>query len=745
MKWLRKKKNSLLSRTFLASMTVSLTVLLTLAVFLFVWFRNEMADGYRELTRTVIGNTNSSFSKLVSDAKNVTAEWFASADGASLRLDPEADYVRHMSFINKVRSTLDGSSYMQSLCVINRDGREAVTIASNVSHPDHLAQNLLLELNHVEGKNQPFIWSAPKMYAEGERIPILSIPIAESLLSSEQFTGMTVLNIDLSQLWKRLFSEQKNDRFRILVLNGGGVVVCDSSNVQIGEDLSEQQWVRKVLAGERQFTLADDEGTWEFLACESDVDGYYIAARADYVSQILNVNYILYILLAAVAAAALAIILMLLFVSKRIFRPFTSMVGDLKRSKVVDELENGTDAEQDEIVFLEQVYRGMYSHLEQLNQKKEYDFIVKNFLLGNRQQEIVSMLREKGILHDGIPYMMILIYVENEDSREQFSMQEYDMLRTMAGGVYESEFRSLGDCSCLELGLRRVLFFVSPGESRGLEEAVKNANESVRHISSAKCYCLISESMQDEGENCVGYFKRMNNCLKTRHLLGMEETAVIRQEALEEKWDLDALLDAIRDRRKEDFLSELTKLLLRCGEMEYPDFLEHLEWIASSILGAGRLPAGNLKETIASFGEREELFLWLETLFDQAAIQISRSSGSSTAAMMEEAIDYIRSNYDNSSLGVNLLAERLNISTAYFGKLFSEFTGKKTLDYILKVRMEKAQELLLAEPDKTIAQIAVEVGYNNSTYFTTAFKKYFGVTPSRFREYSYTAPVRERR
>ena len=84
---------------------------------------------------------------------------------------------------------------------------------------------------------------------------------------------------------------------------------------------------------------------------------------------------------------------------------------------------------------------------------------------------------------------------------------------------------------------------------------------------------------------------------------------------------------------------------------------------------------------------------------------------------------------------MNLLADRLNISSAYFGKLFTEFTGTKMLDYLLKVRMEKARELLLAEPGQDIARIAALAGYNNSTYFTTAFKKYYGVTPSRFREY----------
>ncbi|MDO4294216.1 MAG: helix-turn-helix transcriptional regulator [Eubacteriales bacterium] len=75
------------------------------------------------------------------------------------------------------------------------------------------------------------------------------------------------------------------------------------------------------------------------------------------------------------------------------------------------------------------------------------------------------------------------------------------------------------------------------------------------------------------------------------------------------------------------------------------------------------------------------------------------------------------------------------MSASYFGKLFTEFTGSKMLDYLLKVRMEKAQELLVAEMDRDIAQIAEMVGYGNSAYFTTAFKKYTGFTPSRYREW----------
>ena len=48
--------------------------------------------------------------------------------------------------------------------------------------------------------------------------------------------------------------------------------------------------------------------------------------------------------------------------------------------------------------------------------------------------------------------------------------------------------------------------------------------------------------------------------------------------------------------------------------------------------------------------------------------------------------------------------------------------------------MEQARVLLLSEPSHSIAQISTEVGYSNSTYFTTTFKKYYGLTPSRFRD-----------
>ena len=161
-------------------------------------------------------------------------------------------------------------------------------------------------------------------------------------------------------------------------------------------------------------------------------------------------------------------------------------------------------------------------------------------------------------------------------------------------------------------------------------------------------------------------------------------------------------MEYLKQKDKEGYMEAVNRMLIFCEKLPWEAFMAQLELVVRSVSragkivkyseGSGRKAEGNsIREHIAALSGREELLLWLESLYDEAALQISRVAGHSTAALMEEAVDYIRSNYDDSSLSVNLLADRLNISSAYFGKLFTEFTGTRMLDYVLKVRMGEGQ------------------------------------------------------
>lgn len=103
------------------------------------------------------------------------------------------------------------------------------------------------------------------------------------------------------------------------------------------------------------------------------------------------------------------------------------------------------------------------------------------------------------------------------------------------------------------------------------------------------------------------------------------------------------------------------------------------------------------------------------------------------AKIVEEVQRFVREHYAEHGLSLEAAAEHAGYSSGYVGKLFKSMTGTSFNDYVTHVRMERAKELL-AETNDPVAQIGERVGVYNVPYFTTLFKKKYGITPSKFRE-----------
>ena len=73
----------------------------------------------------------------------------------------------------------------------------------------------------------------------------------------------------------------------------------------------------------------------------------------------------------------------------------------------------------------------------------------------------------------------------------------------------------------------------------------------------------------------------------------------------------------------------------------------------------------------------------------------------------------------------------MNYSEAYFCKIFKQCFDKSFLVYLTEYRVEKAKELLL-NTGASIEEIAVAVGFANSSYFCKVFKSLTDMTPSEF-------------
>lgn len=85
------------------------------------------------------------------------------------------------------------------------------------------------------------------------------------------------------------------------------------------------------------------------------------------------------------------------------------------------------------------------------------------------------------------------------------------------------------------------------------------------------------------------------------------------------------------------------------------------------------------------------------------------------------------------NLNLSMLADRLEISNGYLGKLFAKETGLKFSQYLMQYRMKVAKELL-SNTDYKVSYIASRVGYTNINYFYTHFQMCYDKSPSEFRE-----------
>ena len=82
-------------------------------------------------------------------------------------------------------------------------------------------------------------------------------------------------------------------------------------------------------------------------------------------------------------------------------------------------------------------------------------------------------------------------------------------------------------------------------------------------------------------------------------------------------------------------------------------------------------------------------------------------------------------------INLDELAQHVSMSTYYFSRIFSKISEMNFRDYLIMIRMEKAKNLL-RQGDKSIKQVALEVGYIDQNYFSKAFKKYTNHSPKEY-------------
>jgi YesN/AraC family two-component response regulator len=117
----------------------------------------------------------------------------------------------------------------------------------------------------------------------------------------------------------------------------------------------------------------------------------------------------------------------------------------------------------------------------------------------------------------------------------------------------------------------------------------------------------------------------------------------------------------------------------------------------------------------------------LSSIANQVAVQTENNE----LPMVKKAKAYIEERKSD-DLSLEEVAKAVNVSTFYFCKMFKKATGINFTEYLSRVRIEKAKNLLI-NPNLRISEIAFEVGFQSVTHFNRVFRKFLGQSPTLYR------------
>jgi YesN/AraC family two-component response regulator len=98
----------------------------------------------------------------------------------------------------------------------------------------------------------------------------------------------------------------------------------------------------------------------------------------------------------------------------------------------------------------------------------------------------------------------------------------------------------------------------------------------------------------------------------------------------------------------------------------------------------------------------------------------------------DELIRFLRENLGDPGLSLESVAERFNLSAGYLGKLVKTASGENFSSLLAAMRLEKAAQLLIETSQPLINRRASR--HPNVAYFSTLFKRRYGLSPAPFRE-----------
>lgn len=767
--WLKKRlffrKNSLLIKIIISYIIVGTTLLSLLSVFL-----------YRSFEANTLQQIQDNNEKMLYQSYKMTETYWVSTFGYMYQqyigdsiltqglegTDLTAtDYARISKQLSNIK---ESNNFISSIYLYNV---KSDLIFSNLSTAanlnDFYDNEFLKSLDKYEPSRMPFLLPRKATYTlngQKQNTNIVSLIFMQKD-TDKRITSLLVYNLDEQVLQKVVTSEDNDKSNEIFIIDNNGIVISHPDEQKINTSMKNDEFIKKILNSDNSSGISIDtvDGRktvinykkwanlqWTFISV-SDYNALVKKAESIQHSAIFIICFFIFI----------SIFISLIF-TNNIYVPIIRLIKKIRSNN-----KNGEISGVSELEYLSDTYEYLLRNIDKSNLSYLDSEVMKKIVLNqllhsdyNDIEYIKKSLENIKVKFDYKYFVVIVFRVDDYSNLCKKNDKEANKLLLYAicnicNEVFRNVFEVLEVC---EAGKDNISIIINHNES---EINLEKINKTMIEVQNAVEKCLsisitggVSNSAQDISQMWYLYDNAFE-CTNYRVIHGYK--SIVNYTQLQRKiyvypQDIEGrIIDSFKNIDEHDLNKNLNDFIIDISEFSYDEMQLALTQLSLVVLKCFKTEVSDdsfvisqldfgyksINNMFTTFDRLDKIEQSFKDIFNKILNAFKAQKDTKHADVISNIIKYIGENFSDSTISINTLAEIVSLSPNYLRTLFKHSIGISISNYIVKLRIEKTKELLI-KTDYTAYKISEMVGYNNSTYFYTVFKKYCGKSPDEFRK-----------
>lgn len=437
-------------------------------------------------------------------------------------------------------------------------------------------------------------------------------------------------------------------------------------------------------------------------------------------------------------------------VSHYILKPITAAELSEVLGKVKSELDDAFDLKR-RMTQLQQKY---VASLEMLRAKFLLNLVEGHLSVGQLHQQRETLQ----VNIDGKVYFCGILQMKNKkDVLQQIFHEDYQLLEFSVFNVTQEVLQKYGQ-DLVFFGSHEQIIFILKHQQDELATFIENVEvmsneliDTVNQVFGLNSFVGLSEAVYRIDD--LHYAYQDARAALEYHLLYPDQPILVKSD-MEKKSSLTSQkVDELLERMiyaikigENDKINEYIHFIfevLRLSQLKLPAFKTHLLRLSTMIFKTySDMNTDENEDVFLDFGHFQSVFEMKQIGdMERYYVKLCRSlSDKIRGNRIKEDEDYIKmaqsyilKHFHEPELDMSQVCDYLHLSTSYFTRLFKKQSDMTFVEYLTRVRIDKAKELLNLTEAK-IVEISQRVGYDDPHYFSYNFRKQTGITPSDYRK-----------